>query len=152
VTALGEEHAHGRAWSEMAILHRNRWDGGRIARELEACGIPCCQATGHGKQVLFARGDQVKLVTMHSSKGLEFPFVAIPDLGALPAPGRNPAEEARLLYVAMTRATEQLLLLYHADSIFTRRIRASIHAVQAELASAIPADAATACGGGSRAQ
>lgn len=71
---------------------------------------------------------------MHSSKGLEFPFVVIPDLGAMPRPNENEDEEARLLYVAMTRATEQLLLLHHAESEFTRRVRASINEIQGQIA------------------
>lgn len=37
----------------------------------------------------------------------------------------------------MTRATEQLLLLHHTESIFTRRIRASINEVQGQLAESV---------------
>ncbi|MBT9497913.1 MAG: ATP-dependent helicase, partial [Zoogloea sp.] len=50
-------------------------------------------------------------ITFHSSKGLEFPLVAIP--GASIPSGEEIAteEEARLLYVAMTRATKELLVL-----------------------------------------
>ena len=86
-----------------------------------------------GKHNLFA-ADSVKLVTMHSSKGLEFPFVAIPRLGALPSSDDNEADEIRLLYVTMTRTTERLLLLHHTESAFTRRIRNSIHALRDDLA------------------
>ncbi|HET7267405.1 MAG TPA: NERD domain-containing protein/DEAD/DEAH box helicase [Oleiagrimonas sp.] len=142
VTALRDEHAHGRAWQDMAVIYRNRWDGSSISRALEHADVPCCQATGSGKNRLFASGDTVKLVTMHSSKGLEFPFVVIPDLGALPRPGSDEADEARLLYVAMTRATEQLLLIHHEESLFTRRIRASINDVQQQLADTLPQPAA----------
>ena len=45
-------------------------------------------------------------MTMHRSKGLEFPVVFIPGLGHLPNPHGEVADEARLLYVAMTRAIE----------------------------------------------
>jgi superfamily I DNA/RNA helicase len=51
--------------------------------------------------------DTVKLLPFHSSKGLEFPLVAIPGLGREET---TDEEEARLLYVAMTRATERLLV------------------------------------------
>ena len=71
---------------------------------------------------------------MHSSKGLEFPFVIIPGLGSLPKEGKDEAEEARLLYVAMTRATERLVLIHHDDSVFSKRIRDSINQVQGQLA------------------
>jgi superfamily I DNA/RNA helicase len=73
---------------------------------------------------------------MHSSKGLEFPLVIIPHLGMMPKPGEDEAHEARLLYVAMTRATERLLLIHHEDSVFSARIRASINDVTAQLAGA----------------
>ena len=51
--------------------------------------------------------DAVNFVTMHSSKGREFPMVAVaelPDVEKLPEGKRE--EEVRLAYVAMTRAAE----------------------------------------------
>ncbi len=134
VTALCDEHAAGRPWHDMALLYRNNWDGDKLARALRAAGLPCSQAKGSGKHDLFAAGDTIKLLTMHSSKGLEFAFVAIPLLGAMPRDDADEVEEARLLYVAMTRATERLLLTHHDESAFTRRIRASINDVQRQLA------------------
>lgn len=134
VTALEDEHMRGRAWHDIAVIYRNQWEGDTLSRVLGDANIPCSQAKGTGKNNLFAAGDTVKLVTMHSSKGLEFPFVVIPDLCAMPRPNENEDEEARLLYVAMTRATEQLLLLHHAESEFTQRVRASINEIQGQIA------------------
>ena len=63
------------------------------------------------------QADSVTLMTMHASKGLEFPIVFLCGLrkGVVPLemPGRSAdlAEERRLLYVGMTRAKEELLLL-----------------------------------------
>ncbi|MGH8190140.1 MAG: 3'-5' exonuclease, partial [Rhodanobacteraceae bacterium] len=85
--AVQDEHAHGRQWHEIAVIYRNQWEGDTLAKTLAEAGIPCSQAKGPGKHDLFASGDTVKLLTMHSSKGLEFPFVAIPGIGALPRPG-----------------------------------------------------------------
>ena len=59
----------------------------------------------------------VMLMTLHGSKGLEFPAVFLCGLrrGCLPleSPGRpaDIAEERRLFYVGMTRAQEELILL-----------------------------------------
>jgi superfamily I DNA/RNA helicase len=64
----------------------------------------------------------IKVVTMHSAKGLEFPIVAVAGLGAsYPSPAPSGAtedqiEEAqqlgrRALYVAMTRAMDRLLVV-----------------------------------------
>ena len=63
--------------------------------------------------------ESVSLMTLHSAKGLEFPFVILVGLeeGLFPhqMSFENPAqleEERRLCYVGMTRAREKLLLTY----------------------------------------
>ena len=136
IQRLSDERANGRRLSDMAVIFRNSWEGEKLHEALQRAGIPSQLAEGNGKSSLFVVDDTVKLVTMHSSKGLEFPLVIIPGLGSLPKPGKNEGEEARLLYVAMTRATERLVLIHHEDSIFSQRIRNSINDVQQQLASA----------------
>lgn len=134
IERLREERTLGRPLADMAVIFRNKWEGERLHEALRRAEVPSTLAEGDGKRALFAAGeDTVKLVTMHSSKGLEFPLVIIPGLGSLPMPGKDEAEEARLLYVAMTRATERLVMIHHADSIFTVRIRNSINDVQTQL-------------------
>jgi len=103
IARLRDEHAHGRPYSDMAVIYRNQWEGERLHEALRQLGIPSRLADNAGKQALFVVEDSVKLVTMHSSKGLEFPFVIIPGIGGLPKEGQAEADEARLLYVAMTR-------------------------------------------------
>ena len=65
----------------------------------------------------------VTLMSIHQSKGLEWDTVWVPGLneGTLPIFGAwndtdTMAEERRLLYVACTRAREQLYLCCHASS------------------------------------
>ena len=57
---------------------------------------------------------QVRIMTMHAAKGLEFDTVIIPDLNEGICPHsrslKKPEEERRLLYVAMTRARKRLVL------------------------------------------
>lgn len=58
----------------------------------------------------------VKIITMHTSKGLEFKNVILPDVneGVIPSKrceGLELEEERRLLYVAITRAKENLYIL-----------------------------------------
>lgn len=133
IARLRDEHAHGRAYSDIAVIYRNQWEGEKLHGILQRMGIPSRLADHAGKQTLFVVEDSVKLVTMHSSKGLEFPFVIIPGIGGLPKDGQSETDEARLLYVAMTRATEHLLLIHHDDSVFSKRIRDSINEVQKQL-------------------
>ncbi len=71
-----------------------------------------------GQGILKAQ-EGVKVLSAHASKGLQFPVVFIVDAyeGAFPAFTRNMSqarleEERRLFYVAMTRATEKLYIMY----------------------------------------
>ena len=136
IQRLRDEHAAGRPLSDMAVIYRNPWEGEKLHEALRRQTIASRLADGAGKRSLFVVEDAVKLVTMHSSKGLEFPLVIIPGLGSLPKPGQSEADEARLLYVAMTRATERLVLIHHDDSVFSKRIRDSINEVQGQLSEA----------------
>ncbi|MCF7834472.1 ATP-dependent helicase [Candidatus Gracilibacteria bacterium] len=70
--------------------------------------------------------DAVKLMTIHSSKGLEFPMVFVTGLEDNIFPLANSMmeshlleEERRLMYVAVTRAKD-VLFLSHANSRMTR--------------------------------
>jgi hypothetical protein len=135
VQRIREEQARGRRLDDIAVLYRYGWQGDKLREALTRAEIPCRVAEGKDKSSLFVVKDCVKLITMHSSKGLEFPLVIIPYLGQLPRPGEDESYEARLLYVAMTRATERLLLIHHEDSVFSKRIRDSINEVQGQLES-----------------
>jgi superfamily I DNA/RNA helicase len=137
VESIQREQQHGCALSEIAVLFFSKWDGEKIHQALQQAGITSHLADEGGKSSLFGPGDNVKLVSMHSSKGLEFPVVIIPGLGQLPRAQQAEAEAARLLYVAMTRATEQLILIHHEESVFTARIRASINDIQGQLGQAV---------------
>jgi hypothetical protein len=102
-------HREGTAWKDMAILYRH-WDPvGKVVNDVfAAAGIPI---TGHKKIEFGDKQDTVKLITFHSSKGLEFPLVAIPGVSFSGGEAKAIQDEARLLYVAMTRATKELLVL-----------------------------------------
>ena len=54
--------------------------------------------------------DTIKVMTMKVSKGLEFPVVALPGVGHMPAAGEDETEAARVFYVAATRATQRLVI------------------------------------------
>lgn len=85
--------------------------------------------------------DVVKLVTMHSSKGLEFPKVWLPSSGreicpskkALEESSLNLEEERRLYYVAMTRAQDRLVVSTNQDSEISRFIfEANIQLIESD--------------------
>jgi len=64
------------------------------------------------------------VMTMHASKGLEFPVVALPGVGHMPEPGEDEQEAARVFYVAATRATQRLVMGVGGDGGFGRRLGA----------------------------
>ena len=43
--------------------------------------------------------DAIQVMTLKVSKGLEFPVVALPGIGHMPAPGEDEKEAARVFYV-----------------------------------------------------
>lgn len=114
---LSEQHASGgRAWGDMAILCRNSSLMETCARALEQKRIPHRIRKGTGDYR--PHEDAIKIMTMRVSKGLEFPVVAIPGIGQMPTPGEDEKEEARLFYVAATRATHKLILSMSGESAF----------------------------------
>ena len=62
--------------------------------------------------------DTVKIMTMKVSKGLEFPVVALPGVGHMPAAGEDETDAARVFYVAATRATQRLVIGVGGDGKF----------------------------------
>lgn len=110
-------------WSEMCVLYRNKQQGKQIEAKLKASGIPYqWLSTPRAKKAFHFTESSVKLMTIHSSKGLEFPMVVIAGLGFMPMKNVDVVSEAKLLYVAMTRSTEKLLLTTHSNTEFIERL------------------------------
>ena len=105
--------------SASAVLVPNAAAGEVLARELGAQGLDTRFFPGRD---LDLKADVVRLLTLHSAKGLEFPIVVVAGLetGAWPVPedfdepdlfAERSRHERRLLYVALTRAMRGLMLL-----------------------------------------
>lgn len=114
----------------MAIIYRNYSIGNTMADTLKRKGIPF-EWQGDKKHSYTPGQDSVKIVTMHSSKGLEFPLVCIPAIGAASKHDGEPEEEARLLYVAMTRATQELVMTYGEESLFSEKMQKAMTTLNA---------------------
>jgi len=92
-----------------------------------------CDATLASDQDSMMKSSRaVKLMTVHASKGLEFPYVFVTGLeqdlfphkrmGAGPQSKEDSEEERRLFYVAITRAKKKLYLSYASvRTIFGQR-------------------------------
>lgn len=121
INRLKEANRMGTPWKDMAVLYRHYDPIGKLmSQKLKSAGVP----VSWQKDVKFTDDQNtVKLITMHSSKGLEFPVVAIPGIGLMPDKDAVVEDEARLLYVAMTRATSQLIMSCDRESVFTKRLQ-----------------------------
>jgi DNA helicase-2/ATP-dependent DNA helicase PcrA len=104
-------------FGEVGVLVRTRAQRKEILEALGRSSIPCL-AVGEDEPH-DPRSEKVAVMTMHAAKGREFEVVFAagvePGLIPLVLEGRetDPAEERRLLYVALTRA-KRLLVISHA--------------------------------------
>lgn len=104
-----EQSNVGVPYKDWAILCRSNNKVYQITSMLERYKIPCVNFkqgnyTTEQLKALMAM-DAVKVLTMHSSKGLEFPRVILCDINF------KKQEEIRLSYVAVTRAENYLYLM-----------------------------------------
>ncbi|MGO9569037.1 MAG: UvrD-helicase domain-containing protein [Desulfomonilaceae bacterium] len=109
---------------DFAVLFRLNAVGDSLEEAFESSGIPYQRARrsspSEEAEALDPRAEAVTLMTIHASKGLEFPVVFIVgcEEGIIPyiPPGESKGqppdvdEERRLLYVAMTRAEHELFV------------------------------------------
>jgi len=125
-------HDGGTPWGDMAILYRWKFMGEKASETLVRAGVPV-EWLGRDRNARYyhPNHDSVKILTFHACKGLEFPVTAIPGLGYLPRQDSNFEEEARLLYVAMTRSLDRLLITCHRDSQFVDRLNLATQLVAA---------------------
>jgi hypothetical protein len=117
---LSTAHREGRAWGDMAILCRNRTVMDACATALRQRKLPHQVRQGAGSFNPLA--DTIKVMSMHASKGLEFPVVALAGVGQMPAADADEAEEAKLFYVAATRAQERLCVTLSGTGKFGERV------------------------------
>ena len=117
---LHEAHGQGNAWGDMAIICRRHGVMEECAAALARKRLPYQLRKSAGS--FNPNADTIKLLTMHASKGLEFPLVALPGIGQMPAAGDDEHEEARIFYVAATRATQRLVITVSGEGAFGRRL------------------------------
>jgi superfamily I DNA/RNA helicase len=117
-------NADGTAWRDICVTCRTKSLAERFVAGLGFSGLPIQSLVRQAEKKSFdPDSDTVKVMTMHSSKGLEFPMVVIPGVGNLPGKHEDASSEAKLLYVAMTRSMDKLLLTASAESEFVRLLK-----------------------------
>ncbi len=117
---LSAAHQEGHAWGDMAVICRDYATMDVCANALHYRKLPHQVRRRSGD--FNPSRDTITVLTMHVCKGLEFPVVALPGIGHMPAAGEDEQEEARLFYVAATRATHRLVIGAGGDGGFGRRL------------------------------
>lgn len=126
---VAEASRLGVPWNEIAVLYRRYSLGRDIAELLGRRGIPFYWQQGKGRKKFEPSENSVKVMTIHSSKGLEFPFVCMPGVGAIEE-NDDLQDEARLLYVGMTRSTRDLVMTHSGTSVIADKMRKAMLALQ----------------------
>jgi hypothetical protein len=107
----------------------------RLLRSLEALGIPSTWVSQdvRSKEMYDVTTDRVSLISIHSSKGLDFDLVYLVGLDHI-----HPTEETRqtmvsLVYVAMTRAKYRLVIPYVQETELIGRMKKCVLRIEQEL-------------------
>lgn len=117
---LGRKKA-GYEWPQMACLYPEHWIGEKVAEILGKHDVPV-DLVRNNRNRISTRKMAVRLLSMHTAKGLEFPCVAIAGLGFLGRRGEPVEDCVRLTYVGVTRATHEALLTYSSESALVQRL------------------------------
>lgn len=122
---LRKWNADGVAWSDMAVIYCHYRFADRLMKTFKIYGIPAYwMSDSKAKKNYQPQIDQVLVITRQSSKGLEFPRVIVSDIGSLTHTEESKADEARLLYVAMTRAKEYLVMTSSRNNPYVEQLKA----------------------------
>jgi len=128
---LSNAHQEGHAWGDMAILCADWKTMDLCADALHQRKLPFNVRKRTGEYNPAA--DSIQIMTMKVSKGLEFPVVALPGVGHMPASGEDEADAARVFYVAATRATQSLVIGVSGESVFAGRITGGLASTPARM-------------------
>jgi hypothetical protein len=114
-------HSRGVPWNEMAVLYTAPFVADEITTVFERLRVPFDWLRDTTSKSFDPSRCTVKVMTPHSSKGLQYRIAVVSGVGFWPF--KSEADEARLLYVAMTRATHELLFTSSKASAFSERIK-----------------------------
>jgi hypothetical protein len=112
--------------SEIAVMCRAKYLLRPLEQALRQRGIDFESMNSPNFRRFDWRLQRVRLLTLHSAKGLEFSLCCIAGLQVLPMHGETVDDALRLLYVGMTRATHELVLSAQGSSAIVDQVRQAL--------------------------
>ena len=126
--------AEGRSLQDIIVLCRIKRRMGLIAAHLRQRGWLVQSMSDPEFTTFNWSRSAIRLLTLHSAKGLEFPLVFVACLDIMPWRSESIEDEVRLLYVAMTRSTQELVLSAAGSSTMVERVKNSLEATRLAFA------------------
>jgi superfamily I DNA/RNA helicase len=108
------------------LVTQKRGTLGPLGRALDSAAVPYSIINRVEARSFDPDSPEVKVMTVHGAKGLEFGVVLLFGLEALPAAEDSDAEavrRARAGFVGTTRARDQLMITYTRDNVYLDRLR-----------------------------
>jgi len=128
--------------SEIAVIYDDKVYGGEgfaydnralpmgLLRRLDEAGIPATWVSqdARAKEMFDVTTDRVSLISIHSSKGLDFELVYLVGLDKIHVTAKSRPVVKMLTYVAMTRAKYRLVIPYMKETELIRQMKNSLRA------------------------
>jgi superfamily I DNA/RNA helicase len=119
---------HGKREPQDIAVLITQWRGtaGRLRAALESARVPHLVVDKNNAAIFDPGSPEVKIMTVHGSKGYEFDVVVLFGLEALPSPtdgGQRKPGRGSVGFVGMTRARDQLLVTYTRDTQYLNWLR-----------------------------
>lgn len=109
--------------NEIAVIVPGRRLARTVSEHLQKAGISnLCMVDKQTKSAYTPDSEEISVLTIHSSKGLEFDRVILAGIDNIQAVAEELPAQVRLLYVGMTRAKTRLLVTSGNSTIFTERL------------------------------
>jgi hypothetical protein len=109
-------------WRDMGVFYTTPFVAQAVKDALDRANIPVDWLKDSVSKHFNPQLDCVRLMTAHSSKGLQYRVVIVAGAGFLPY--RSEHDDAKVMYVALTRATHELIVTTSKTSTFSQRLKA----------------------------
>ncbi|MWM31440.1 DNA helicase UvrD, partial [Escherichia coli] len=110
-------------WNDMAVLCPTAFSVKELKEIMTQREIPFDTCFDKEEKRRYSRNkNMVHLLTYQSSKGLEFPYVAVVNASFVHSGVKDESEVIPVLYVAFTRATRELLVTCYRENSIRRHL------------------------------